>query len=128
MSQWLVTTKDIAMVVEAESQFEAYAAIQREPLKNYGLIVEATPLGDGAPQDSYAIRTSLLFHHWALVAETDDEVAGFVMLSMFAHKAAEEVLGPLTPAEREALPEWNEPAWLALDEPYGGLSAFGGKP
>ena len=96
MKQWLVTTKDIALVVEAETQFEAYAAIRGEPLKNYGLVVEATPLGDGAPQDSYAIRTSLLFHHWALAAETDDEAAGLVMLSMFAHKAAEEVSETLT--------------------------------
>ena len=63
MSKWMVSTKNIDIVVDAEDQWEAFAALKTREPEEFGMVVEAQR-ADQTGEEAFSVRTSHLFGKW----------------------------------------------------------------
>lgn len=61
--KWDVTSKNIEEIVEAADQWEAFDSLSTRSADDFGLVVEAQPVNETA-EESFAVRTSMLFARW----------------------------------------------------------------
>ncbi len=79
--RWMVSTRNIDIVVEAGDQWGAFDSLRGYPLTDFGLVVEAQPVQETVEQ-AIAIRTSALFGRWGDAATARLAIAAAMKMGL----------------------------------------------